>query len=101
MPSHDLATTELRAVAQDAFANAETVSLLNHWKKILHFDFKMEFGKHLKKVTTKQKLSAADKIKNDIFCKAALAINSLDGREVRGRTSNAVQVNVVTVDPTK
>lgn len=101
MPSHDLPSTELRTLAEAAVANPDAHSLLNQWKKELNYDFKREFGQLLQKITDGRQVNKTDKMKIDILCKAALSINSLDGKESKGRTQNAVQVNVVTVDPTK
>ena len=101
MPSHQIASTELNQVTPDQLLGSISDSLLDRFRKELNFDYEIELGRCAQRVAKNSRLSDIDKLK--ALSGMGLVLKSLRKIEGTGRISGGgnVQVNVMTMDPTK
>jgi len=98
VPTHQLPSTQLNKVSPDALVAFSSNELVELWKEKHSFDLWMEIGAAALQVTKNKKVSDVDKLEALVKVgELALRIKRAGSTEKGG----AVQVNVVTVDPTR
>ena len=100
MPSHQISSTELKLVNPRDISKTTEETLLERWKNEIDFDYELELGIIAKRVARSTRIADVDKA--DTLIKLAGSVKSIHKAIGEGKgPSGNVQVNVMTVDPTK
>jgi hypothetical protein len=100
VPTHELTTPTLEVVSPNGLSELSPVVLLDRWKKDLNFDYELEVGKILQRVSKAKRIPDLEKA--ELLIKAAAAVKALQKTESTIHVGKgAKSVKVMVVNPTQ